>query len=124
MPTNKNAELYLQWDILYKTVKTKKQRDHVVKVLLDDIKAGVKPGDDSVFLNYEMFKSESNRLLYVLRIFKQIKIVQNGRASALRAMDVNTDDSSTDISGPISPSGPKIPPPPGVASIIATNFIV
>ena len=124
MATNKNAELYLQWDILYKNVKTKKQRDNVVKELLDNIKGEVKPGDDSVPLKYEIFKSESNKLLYVLRIFKQIRNVQNGKVPALSAMDVNPNDSPTNLSGPILPSGPKIPPPPGVASIIATNMMI
>ncbi len=117
MATKDNSNIYSQWDILFEEVKTKKQREKVVKELLNYIKSEVKQETESIPLKYEVFRSESNKLLYILRAYKQPEA-----PVSRNAMPFSTeDDSISTLSGPIRPSGPPSPPPPGVASLVAST---
>jgi hypothetical protein len=118
MAKKDNSNIYSQWDILFEEVKTKKQREKVVKELLNYIKSEVKQETESIPLKYEVFRSESNKLLYILRAYKQPEAAVSRNAMPFSTAE---DDSTSSLSGPIRPSGPPSPPPPGVASLVAST---
>lgn len=118
MATKDNSNIYSQWDILFEKVKTKKQREKVVEELLNYIKSEVKQDKKSIPLKYEVFRSESNKLLYILRAYKQTETPKSRNAMPFSTAE---DDSISTLSGPIRPSGPPSPPPPGVASLVAST---
>lgn len=121
MATKDNSNIYSQWDILFEEVKTKKQREKVVNELLNYIKSKVKQDTESIPLQYEVFRSESNKLLYILRAYKQMEAPVNGKAKARGLAGDDPFEPASSLSGPIRPSGPPSPPPPGVASLVAST---
>ncbi len=123
MAATSNADIYLEWDIMYETFKTKKQRDKIIKDLLYKIESSIKVGAESIPLKHKVFKSETNKLLYILRIYKKAAIPDESKSSVntaqsdtmASAADIDSPDSSLAFSGPIRPSGPPKPPPPGIS---------
>lgn len=123
MAAKSKSDIYLEWDILYDEVQTKKQRDKVINNLLSNIKGNIRSKDETIPLEYKIFKSETNKLLYVLRVYKKNDTPHKSEqanfatrsAMATTALETDPAPSSTpSFSGPIRPSGPPKPPPPGI----------
>src|SRR4051812_22722617 len=114
-------DIYLEWDILYDGIKTKKQRNKVLAELLKGIESRIKPGSESIPLMYEVFKSETNKHLYVLRVYKRDYELTSAKTSGpIKSKSMMTSVVTTDslqplelFSGPTRPSGPPSQIPPG-----------
>jgi hypothetical protein len=115
-----NGSVYLEWDILFKSVKGTAKIDQVIKDLMTYIKGEIKPPATPVPLSYELFKSESNTLLYIFRVYKKTANIAKTKAAARSSVIISP--LAAVEGGPSHPPGPPSTPPDSLFSITPVDI--
>ena len=108
------GDVFTEWDILFKKdVSIKKKNQIIGRLLIKIAKFKVADNTITTSLKYQSFRSKSNELLYILRVYRQ-----STRPAVVKRPAKNGIMAAADP-GPIRTQGPPPPKPPAFVDEIS-----
>ena len=115
----KKGAVFTEWDILFEEKLSARKRDQIIERLLNKVlKYKVKDDTITTALKYQMFKSETNEHLYILRVYRSFKKRVTDKKNASKSVAPIASDLQ---SGPIRTPGPPVPKLPAGVVLLSNT---